>query len=115
MDNRRKHTRLDKQYRLEYGPFTSVISQDTLKPGTLLNLSGGGVLFTADEPFSTGTHLFVKVYVTGWAQELGAIIKVDNPKSELLLKTIVEVIRSDFDNENNQYLIGAKFLGQVHT
>ena len=114
MNERRKYNRLEKEYRVEYGTFSTMVSQDCLKTSALKNLGSGGVLFCAEEQFPVGTQLFLKIYISGWSQDNGKIEKVSNEESELLLKAIAEVVRADFDLNNERYLIGAKFLGQVN-
>ena len=113
MSDRRKYNRLEKEYSVEYGPFSALVSQDCLKKSSLKNLGSGGVLFSAEEQFPVGTQLFLKIYISGWSQDNGGIEKAANEESKLLLKAIAEVIRADFDSNNECYLIGAKFLGQV--
>ncbi len=113
MEDRRQHKRLVKPYRIEYGPFTSIVQQETLKSGLLKNVSGGGVLFIAAERFDIGTQLFLKIYISGWSDHDGECIKVSNTDSELLLMTVAEVLRSD--EEQDGYVIGAKFIGRIHS
>ncbi|MEI6126780.1 MAG: hypothetical protein WCQ99_09550 [Pseudomonadota bacterium] len=115
MDERRKNIRLEKEYHLEYGPFSALINQDALKSSSLVNLSSGGVMFCADESFPVGAQLFLKIHIAGWAHENGAPAKVEDTGSELVLRTIAEVLRVDFDAAIKCYFIGAKFLGEVHS
>lgn len=115
MDDRRKKIRLTKQYRLEYGLFSALVNKDTLKSSSLVNLSGSGVLFGADVSFPVGAQLFLKIYIDGWVHEDGEAEKVEGSGSELLLKTIAEVLRVDFDAAVKSYFIGAKFLGEVRS
>ncbi len=113
MDDRREHARLEKVYRLEYGPFSSVVNHEDMKTGAVKNLSGGGILFAADEKFSLGAQLFLKIYISGWSQDDGEFVQVSNAESELLLMTLAEVLRVD-DESSGEYLTGARFIGQVH-
>lgn len=113
MLDRRTHKRLEKKYRIEYGPLTALMHPEELKSSTLVNLSAEGVQFTGDVSFPAGTQLFVKIYVTGWSDEQGEIVPVDDQHAEVLLKTIAEVLRVDFDSTNKKYLVAAKLLGRV--
>lgn len=115
MNERRKYNRLEKEYRVEYGQFSALVSQDCLKTSVLKNLGSGGVLFRAEEQLPVGTQLLLRIYISGWSQANGRIEKALNEESEMLLKAIAEVVRVDFDLNNKKcYLIGAKFLGQVN-
>lgn len=114
-NNRRKYNRLEKEYRLEYGPLSELVEPENLKASVLKNLSGGGILFCADEPHPVGSQLFLKIYVAGWSQCQGKVEKVSNQDSELLLKVIAEVLHVDSDPKNKCFWIGAKFLGQLHS
>ena len=47
MINTRQYTRLTKDYRIEYGPFSTLFSGNSLKAAMVKNVSAGGVLFGA--------------------------------------------------------------------
>ena len=115
MNNRREHKRLEKEYRLEYGPFSSLIDQDSLRTSILKNLSGGGISFCSEDAPPVGSQLFIKIFVQGWKQGDGKIEKTSDDKSEAVLKIIAEVLHVDSDEEHDCFWIGAKFLGQVKT
>jgi hypothetical protein len=115
MNDRRTRNRLEKQYRIEYGPLAALLRSSELKTGTLINLSAAGVQFSSDASFPAGAQLFIKIYVTGWRDENGTVRKVDEQHAELLLKTIAEVLRVDADAAAGTYRVAAKFLGQVTT
>jgi len=113
MSERRKHRRLEKGYRLEYGPFESMATRESLKASALKNLSGGGVLFHAGESFPAGTQLFLKIYIEGWCQGDCGSVRVSRDNAELLLKAIAEVLHVVWDTESDSYLVGARFSGSV--
>ena len=114
MNERRQHMRLAKGYRLEYGPFSSLVNHQGLKGSTIHDISGGGVSFCAQERIPVGSQLFLKIYITGWRGEEGEAMAVSNEDSELLLMTVAEVLRTDYSEDNQCYLIGTRFLGRVH-
>jgi len=113
MDERRKYTRLEKLYRIEYGPFETLVNKETLKTSTLVNLSGGGALFCSEDAYAAGSQLFLKIYIAGWCHDEGELIKIEEKGRELTLKVVAEVVRSEFDESRQCHLIGTKFLGQV--
>ncbi len=114
MNNRRAFERLQKEYHIEYGPFSSMVDQDILKASVLKNLSAGGILFCSQEQHTVGSQIFLKIHVPGWKQNDDRIEKETKEGSEMLLKVIAEVLHVDSDTKNNCFWIGAKFLGQVH-
>lgn len=114
MDERRQHMRLAKGYRLEYGPFSSMVNHQNLKASTINDISGGGVSFCSEEQVPVGSQLFLKIYIAGWSAETGEAVTVSSEDSELLLMTIAEVLRADYVADKQCYLIGTRFLGRVH-
>ena len=115
MQEKRHHKRLEKEYRVEYGPFSALINQDQLTQTTLRNLGSGGVLFCADEDLPVGTQLLVRIHIAGWRQKAGEAEKTVDQKDELLLKAIAEVLHVTFDESSSRFLVGAQFLGQVQS
>lgn len=115
MRERREFGRLDKEYQLQYGPFSAVVHQGDLREGAARNLGSGGLLFTADESLPVGAQLYLNISIPGWSQEQDHVKKIDHAESALELKTIAEVLRVDYDVSANCFLIGARFLGQVKT
>ncbi len=114
MDERRVFNRLEKEYHIEYGPFSSITGIDQLRSSVLKNLSSGGILFCADETQEIGSHVFLKIYIKGWKNNNGTMEKAQDEVSEMVLKVVAEVLHADADEKNNCFWIGAKFLGQVH-
>ena len=78
------------------------------------NVSGGGVLFGADEAFTLGSKIVISIYVTGWRQHDGTFVPVPDHDSELLLKAIAEIVRVEHDPDAGYYRTGARFVGRVH-
>jgi hypothetical protein len=112
MDDRRRYSRLDKECRLEYGPFSALMQHDQLKPGLLLNMSGGGALFRAHEKFQAGAQLFLKIHIAGWKHQSGGRVQPCEKGAELLLMTVTEVLHAAAD-ESGGFQTGVRFLGQV--
>jgi hypothetical protein len=114
MLNTRQYKRLTKDYRIEYGPFSTLFSENSLKATMVKNVSGGGVLFGAYEELPIGSKIFLSIYVSGWRQEDGTYIPVPDHAAELQLKAIAEIVRVEHDNESGYYRTGARFVGRVH-
>ena len=114
MLNTRQYTRLTKDYRIEYGPFSALFSENSLKAAMVKNVSGGGVLFGAYEDLPVGSKIILSIYVTGWRQEDGSCIPVPDHAAELQLKAIAEIVRVEHDKESGYYRTGARFVGRVH-
>ena len=110
----RKYQRLAKECRVEYCLFQSIVNKEGLKKISLNDLSGGGASFFAEENFSAGTQLYLKIYVPGWSHNKGELEKVTEHDSEVMLETIAEVIHIEFHEIKNSYIIGTKFLGKVN-
>ena len=114
MNERRVFNRLEKEYNIEYGPFSSITDIEQLRSSVLKNLSGGGILFCSDESQDIGSHVFLKIYIKGWKDINGTMEKASDETSEMVLKVVAEVLHADADEKKNCFWIGAKFLGQVH-
>ena len=114
MLNTRKYRRLSKEYRVEYGLFSEFLSENTFKTTVVKNVSGGGVLFGADEALTLGCKIVVSIYVTGWRQADGTFVPVPDHDSELQLKAIAEIVRVEHDADAGYYRTGARFVGRVH-
>jgi hypothetical protein len=114
MLNTRKYKRLSKEYQVEYGPISALFSENNLKSTRVKNVSGGGVLFGADEELLLGSQIILSIHVTGWRQENGTFIPVVDRASELCLKIIAEIVRVEHDPELGYYRTGARFVGRVH-
>lgn len=110
----RKYKRLSKEYCIEYGPITALFSDHNLKTAMVKNVSGGGVLFGADEPLALGSQIVLLIHVTGWRQEDGTFTPIPDSASELQLKVIAEVVRVEHDQDLGYYRTGARFVGRVH-
>jgi len=110
----RKYQRLAKGCRVEYCLFQSIVNKEGLKESSLNDIGGGGASFFPGEKFDKGTQLYLKIYVPGWSHENGELEKVVDDNSEVMLETIAEVIHSEPDLENSNFMIGTKFLGKVN-
>lgn len=111
MQERRNYTRIDKECRIEYGPFSTVVHSGPLRPGAVKNIGSGGVLFTTAAACAIGEQLFLKIYIPGWQQRDGRCRQVSGAGSELLLETVAEVLR--VDDTGQGYLTGVRFLGSI--
>lgn len=114
MLNTRQYTRLTKDYRIEYGPFSALFSENGLTAAMVKNVSGGGLLFGAYEELQIGSKIVLSIYVTGWKQEDGSYVPVPDHAAELQLKAIAEIVRVEHDKESGYYRTGARFVGRVH-
>ena len=88
MLSHRPYARLSKEYLVEYGPYSALFSNYNLKPATVKNVSGSGVLFRADEHLAVGSKIFLTIHVSGWKQDNGACLPVADQASVLLLNAI---------------------------
>jgi len=109
----RRYKRLAKKYRIEYGPFSAMLDREKMHKGVLINIGGGGVLFSSTEKYDIGTQLYIMISISGWGQNNGKVIKVVDENLELAIKAIAEVLRVDEDRKGGGYVIGAKFSGRV--
>jgi len=114
MINTRQYTRLTKDYRIDYGPFSTLFSGHSLTAAMVKNVSAGGVLFGAYHDLPIGSKIVLSMYVNGWRQEDGSYVPVPDHASELQLKAIAEIVRVEHDNESGYYRTGARFVGRVH-
>ena len=111
----RRFLRLDKDYRVEYGPFPLRGRDDELKPSLIKNIGGGGLMFHSAEPIPVGRQIILKIHLTGWRQDGDEIVESETGDAEVLLTAIAEVNRSEFNPDGGYYTIGAEFLGRVLT
>jgi len=112
--NRRKYMRLAREYRIEYGPFSSLFSEHALRPTWAKNVSGGGVLFGTDEELPIGSKIVLSIQVSEWKQADGTYIATPGADTELQLKAIAEVVRVEYDSDSGIFRTGARFVGRVH-
>ena len=113
MKERRAFKRIKKSYHIEYGPLNAVVQPSALKPGTLIDLSAGGILFSCTDAFPLGTHLVVHIQVSGWRLGSDGIEKSGNADDELTLKTIAEVVRITTQAGDETPHVAARFLGRI--
>jgi len=106
--------RLAKEYRIEYGPYSSIFSEQAMKKTVVKNVSGGGVLFAAFEELAPGSKIVLSIHVTGWRQEDGIFVPVPDKKADLNLKAIAEIVRVEHDPDTGCFRTGARFVGRLH-
>jgi len=110
----RKYKRIAREYRIEYGPFSAIFSASSFKATKVKNLSGGGVLFSADEAFDIGTKLVLVIHIGGWKLENNCCIPSEDHGTELQLKAIAEIVRVEHDLKTGIYRTGARFVGRLY-
>lgn len=111
----RRYLRLAKEYRVEYGPFPLSGRDDELRPTTIINIGGGGLLFRSTEDFPIGRHLILKTYIVGWRQDGQDLAESDDPAQEARITAIAEVLRSDYNPGEGCYHVAVQFLGRILT
>ena len=114
MRNQRKYMRLAREYRIEYGPFSSLFSEHSLKPTLAKNVSGGGVLFGTDEELQLGSKIVLSIHIAGWKHNDGTYIPENELNTALQLKAIAEIVRVEQDSATGMYRTGARFVGRIH-
>ncbi|MCP4714798.1 MAG: hypothetical protein GY868_06745 [Deltaproteobacteria bacterium] len=112
-EDRRQARRLEKTYRLEYGPFSAMLDHSKLRISALNNMGKGGLMFAAEEGYPVGSQLFLRIFIPGWCRS-GDVVEQSSDNSEMLLQAVAEVRRVEFDRHADAYIIGAKFSGQVN-
>jgi c-di-GMP-binding flagellar brake protein YcgR len=113
MNNSRKYMRISREYRIEYGPFSGLFSNAAFKTTHAKNVSGGGVLFSADEALVIGSKIVLLIHVSGWKQHNGAYIPCPDDGTELQLNAIAEIVRVEHDQQTGSYRTGARFVGRL--
>ena len=109
--NLRDYLRAEKDYPIEYGPFPLSGKSEELKNSTVINISGGGLMFRSSEDMAVGRQIVIKIHLTGWREENDDLVESAN--SVALLTAIAEVRRSEFDHQQQCYLIAVQFLGRI--
>jgi len=110
----RKYMRIVREYRIEYGPFSSLFTKSVFKTTHAKNVSGGGVLFSAEEALDIGSKIVLLIHVNGWKQEMGSYVPCADHGSELQFNAIAEIVRVEHDQQTGVYRTGARFVGRLH-
>ena len=109
----RNFLRVAKVYRVEYGPFPPPLGEMQLKPGTIRNIGGGGLMFHSPEPFETGDQLVLRIHLPGWLWQGDDIVESGDLHAEAMLTAIAEVRHTTPNPEGDSYAVGVKFLGRL--
>lgn len=64
--NRRKHERLSRKYRMRFCILEDLSHHQTDKDAELLDIGGGGLRFLVDERLADGSQLLVDLEIPGW-------------------------------------------------
>lgn len=109
----RRFLRTSNEYRVEYGLFPLTNPDEELKTGFIKNIGGGGLMFQSPDPFSIGTQLVLKIYITGWLKQGEDIVEAPGSENIAAITAIAEVTRCEFMPEKNLHNIGVQFLGRI--
>lgn len=72
-------------------------------------------MFQSREPFPEGRQLFIRIFMTGWRLEGDDVIEAENENTEAAITAVAQVLRSEFDAEEECYKVGVEFLGRILT
>lgn len=110
--NLRQYLRANKEYPMEYSPFPLSGLTGPTQCGVIKNISGGGLMFHADEDLPIGLQLTVKLHIHGWRIDGDEAVETGDEKDVMPLTAIVEITRCQ-QCQDGRREVGAKFVGRI--
>lgn len=113
-DERRKHYRLLKGYRILYGLLEDLTSARVDNPAELLDISGGGVRLLTERRLPGGSQVLLELEIPGWRVVDGDWQPSDNDDDLGVLRVVAQVVWTALDTvRKGKFQTGLRFTGQV--
>ena len=113
-DERRRHFRFDKRSFILYRSFEEIAKDKHAQNGELLDFSGGGVRFLANQELRKGCQLILELNFPGWQAEAEEWVQTGEPSDVGKLQAIGEVMWCTIDTcQPTKYEVGVRFTGRI--
>ena len=113
-DDRRRHFRLCKGYRMQYGLLEDLSRVEVRQPALLLDISGGGLRFLSDQRLPGGGQILLELVIPGWHVEGGDWQPSENEEDIGVLRIVAQVVWTALDTARpGKFQTGVRFTGQV--
>lgn len=114
LQNRRKHERLPRNFRMRFGILEDLSLLRTEKEAELVDIGGGGIRFLSDERLANGSQLLIDLEIPGWRVTDGDWIATSNQEEIGKLQIIGVVMwAAPSEHKAGNYEIGLRFTGQL--
>jgi len=111
---RRKYERIEKRLGVRYGRLESYGAAGLDREGELLDISGGGLCFLADDPLELGSQVVVSLGFPGWKTEGDTWIATKNDDDVGTVKVVGMVVWVAVSRvEPGRFDIGLQFSGII--
>ncbi len=108
---RRNYPRISKEVKIEISEVSYPLAKDTGEYGFSKNIGAGGICFTLSTPFSPGTIVSAKIYLSRWQKYRRSFLQtLDVTTASEPLTAIGEIIWCSPMINGSGYEVGMKFL-----
>ena len=113
-EERRRHERFHKRSTIFYRGFEDIAKDKRAQRGTLLDFSGGGARFLANQELEKNSQVIIELDFTGWIEEGDEWIQTGDPADVSKLKAIGAIMWCTKDeSEPDKYEVGVRFTGRI--
>ena len=106
---RRKFSRIDKNFRLEYKLMDLSKAESIFVKSKVKNISANGLLLESEKQYDIGDLIQLKVYIMGIEKEKTGFFKYDQTAISEPMTILARVVRIEEIKKNKLYDIGVEF------
>jgi len=112
IEERRRHERMLCAYSMHYGELNDISTAQVDKSATLLDISGGGLRFSINEPDIDASQLIIRLDIPGWLVMNGDW-QPSNRSSDIGILHVVCRVVWIKKKKGSKTEIGVRFTGQI--
>lgn len=114
LQDRRKHERLPRNFRMRIGILEDLSLLQADKDVELIDIGGGGLRFLTDERLAKGSQLLIDLTIPGWHVTEGDWKATAN-REDIAKLQVIGIVRwvAPSNRKAGCYEIGIRFTGQV--
>lgn len=110
MEDKRRHVRLPKEFRVEAGEFKFPLARQPKFELPCVDISAGGMRIETDRKFNVGDKLQVKIFIPSLNKYHPGFFKVFESDAGQYLQVIAEVVRVEEILPMSKYELGLRYL-----
>jgi c-di-GMP-binding flagellar brake protein YcgR len=110
MEDKRRHVRLPKEFRVEVNEFRFPLARQPRIELPCVDISAGGLRFESGRKFEVGDKLQVKIFIPSLNKYHPGFFKVFESDTGQYLQVIAEVVRRDELVALTKYAYGLRYL-----
>jgi c-di-GMP-binding flagellar brake protein YcgR len=110
MEDKRRHVRLPKEFRVEAGEFKFPLARQPKFELPCVDISAGGMRIETDRKFNVGDKLQVKIFIPSLNKYHPGFFKVFESDAGQYLQVIAEVVRVEEILPMSRYELGLRYL-----